>query len=108
MRSRLLCDHMWMLFPLSFLTNSRAPLRLVFDYLYSLSTNLGVIEQVRSGNSLRVVLVPSFYEISLILSGVDCPSARPKDPEPFGREARFFTEHHLLNREVTIILEGKI
>lgn len=65
-----------------------------------------IVEQVKNGNTLRLTLLPSFNEITLILSGVDCPSANPKNPERYGREAKFFTDHHLLNREVSVILEG--
>jgi staphylococcal nuclease domain-containing protein 1 len=65
-----------------------------------------IVEQVKNGNTLRLTLLPSFTEITLIISGVDCPSSNPNHPDPFGREAKFFTEHHLLNREVSVILEG--
>lgn len=66
----------------------------------------GIVEQVKNGNILRLTLLPSFNDITLILSGVDCPSSSLKNPEPFGREAKFFTEHYLLHREVSVILEG--
>jgi len=66
----------------------------------------GIVEKVKNGNTLSVTLLPSFNEVTIILSGVDCPSSNPNNPEPFGREAKFFTEHHLLNREVSVILEG--
>lgn len=65
-----------------------------------------IVEQVKNGNTLRLTLLPSFTEITLIISGVDCPSSNPSNPDAFGREAKFFTEHHLLNREVSVILEG--
>jgi len=67
----------------------------------------GVVEYVRTGTSLRVVLLPSFNEINLFLSGAQAPEqTQSGEFEPFGREAKFFTEHHILNRDVTVILEG--
>jgi len=68
---------------------------------------VGVVELVRTGSSLKVILLPSFNEVTLFLSGVQCPDVKPDgESEPFGREAKFFTEHHILNRDVNIILEG--
>lgn len=68
---------------------------------------VGVVELVRTGSSLKVVLLPSFSEVNLFLSGVQCPEFKQDGEfEPFGREAKFFTEHHILNRDVNIILEG--
>ena len=68
----------------------------------------GVVEQVRTGSSLRVMLVPSFYEINLFLSGASAPEQDQNGQfQPFGREAKFFTEHHVLNRDANIVLEGK-
>jgi len=65
-----------------------------------------IVEQVKDGNKLKLTLLPSFNEVTLLLSGVECPLNRPNDPEPFSREAKFFTEYHLLNREVNVVLEG--
>jgi endonuclease YncB( thermonuclease family) len=50
------------------------------------SAQTGIIE-VKSGSSLRITLVPSFFEVTVMLFGVDCPSSDPKQNEPFGREA---------------------
>lgn len=67
----------------------------------------GVVEQVRTGTSLRIILVPSFYEINLFLSGASAPEQDQNGQfQPFGRESKFFTEHYVLNRDVTIVLEG--
>jgi len=67
----------------------------------------GVLEYVRTGSSLRITLLPTFHDISLNLSGVECPGMDKEGTfEPFGREAKFFTEHYLLNRDVTVVLEG--
>jgi staphylococcal nuclease domain-containing protein 1 len=67
-----------------------------------------VIEKVRNGSTLQVTLVPEFFYITVLLSGVECPAVSPdgKESEAFGREAKFFTEHFLLNRDVQVIIEG--
>ncbi len=66
------------------------------------------MEQVRTGSSMRVVFLPSFYEVTVFLSGVQAPDISPDgEAQPFGRESKFFTEHHILNRDVTVILEGE-
>lgn len=62
----------------------------------------GVVEQVITGNNLRLTLLPSFLNTTLYLSGIECPP----DNEPFSREAKFFSEYYVLNRDVTVILEG--
>jgi len=56
---------------------------------------------------MRVTFLPSFYECTLFLSGVQAPDiSLDGEAQPFGRESKFFTEHHILNRDVTVILEG--
>jgi staphylococcal nuclease domain-containing protein 1 len=62
----------------------------------------GVVEQVITGNNLRLTLLPSFFNTTLYLSGIECPP----ENEPFSREAKFFSEYYVLNRDVTVILEG--
>lgn len=68
----------------------------------------GIVEQVITGSTLRVLLLPSFHEIKLLLSGVEAPQT-PRDdqvPAPFSREAKFLTEHYLLHRDVQVLIEG--
>eukprot|EP01126_Amoeba_proteus_P042870 TRINITY_DN4671_c0_g2_i3.p1 TRINITY_DN4671_c0_g2~~TRINITY_DN4671_c0_g2_i3.p1 ORF type:complete len:936 (+),score=227.18 TRINITY_DN4671_c0_g2_i3:178-2808(+) len=68
----------------------------------------GVVEQVRTGSSLRIYLPSSQEEITVNLSGVHSPVIRYNDEiasEPFSREAKFFTEHCLLHRDVNVVLE---
>ena len=70
-----------------------------------------IIEQVPTGSSLRVLLVPSFHQITLMLSGIQCAGFRrnedgTEEAQPFAREARYFVETRLLNREVQVSLEG--
>ena len=70
-----------------------------------------VIEQIATGSMLRVMLLPSFHQITVMLSGIQCPSIRRgedgnEDAAPFAREARFFVETRLLHRDVKVKLEG--
>ncbi|KAF5272684.1 hypothetical protein FQA39_LY07711 [Lamprigera yunnana] len=74
-----------------------------------------VIEHVRDGSTVRAFLLPDFYHITLMISGIRCPGfklddkGRP-DPSikvPFAEEARYFVEVRLLQRDVEIILESQ-
>merc|ERR1712223_1129495 len=75
-----------------------------------------VIENVRDGSTFRGVLLPEYYYINVMGSGVKAPKVmigrdgRPANDgtaEPYGLEAHFFTESRLLQREVKIILESE-
>eukprot|EP00271_Cylindrocystis_brebissonii_P011331 TRINITY_DN2863_c0_g1_i1.p1 TRINITY_DN2863_c0_g1~~TRINITY_DN2863_c0_g1_i1.p1 ORF type:complete len:1029 (-),score=217.63 TRINITY_DN2863_c0_g1_i1:718-3804(-) len=131
-----------------------------FDAAEVLETNKGqslpaIVEQVRDGSTVRVVLLPSFQYVQVYLAGIQCPSAGRRaafgvesapegtngsgahgngaaDPlapvdgvpnmsqrlaasnasagdlaaEPFGLEARHFTEVRCLHRDVRVVLEG--
>merc|ERR1711963_1284685 len=74
-----------------------------------------VIENVRDGSTVRAFLLPDFYHVTLMMSGVKAPKVmtgrdgRPANDgtaEPYGLEAHYFTEARLLQREVQIILES--
>jgi staphylococcal nuclease domain-containing protein 1 len=70
-----------------------------------------VVEQVRTGSTLRVTLLPSFHNLVVMLSGVQAPMFKRKDDgtqeaEPFARESKFFVEQHVLQRDVQLTLEG--
>ncbi|KAI7986472.1 Ribonuclease TUDOR 1 [Camellia lanceoleosa] len=90
-----------------------------------------IVEQVRDGSTLRVYLLPDFQfvQVFVVESSSDEPngeaSAEPNapltsaqrlaassasstevSPDPFGREAKHFTEIRVLNRDVRIVLEG--
>jgi len=71
-----------------------------------------VIEQVVNGSTFRAFLLPSdiaptYQYVTLLLSGVRAPSARPgEEKESFEDEAKYFVESRLLQRDVTIVLEG--
>jgi len=73
-----------------------------------------IIENVRDGSTVRAFLLPDFYHITLMMSGVKAPkvmTGRDGKPdkdtaEPYGMEAHYFTEARLLQREVQVILES--
>jgi len=69
-----------------------------------------VIEMVRDGSTVRAFLLPTFEYVTVMITGIKCPSQRREGDqqieEPFAAEARYFTESRLLQREVKIILEG--
>jgi len=66
----------------------------------------GVVENVRNGSTFKVILTPSFAEITLYLSGVQAPESKEGQVEPWARESKFFAEHYCLNKDVTVILDG--
>ncbi|XP_037069831.1 LOW QUALITY PROTEIN: staphylococcal nuclease domain-containing protein 1-like [Pollicipes pollicipes] len=73
-----------------------------------------VIEHVRDGSTMRAFLLPDMYHVTVMLSGVRCPTVRlgpdgkPDQAlaEPYCEEARFFVESRLLQRDVQIVLES--
>ncbi|KAM9311355.1 staphylococcal nuclease domain-containing protein 1 [Gastrophryne carolinensis] len=70
-----------------------------------------VIEHVRDGSVVRALLLPDYYLVTVMLSGIKCPTFKreadgTESPEPFAAEAKFFTESRLLQRDVQIILES--
>lgn len=80
------------------------------DSLHQKPVN-AIIEHVRDGCMVRALLLPDHYLVTVLLSGVKCPTfKREADgseiPEAFAAEAKFFTESRLLQRDVQIILES--
>lgn len=69
-----------------------------------------IVEKVKDGSTLRLVLLPDvlpeYYYINVMLSGIRCPSNQADKVEKFGEEAQRFTERHLLQRDVSVILES--
>uniref|UniRef100_A0A668A6W5 Staphylococcal nuclease domain-containing protein n=1 Tax=Myripristis murdjan TaxID=586833 RepID=A0A668A6W5_9TELE len=70
-----------------------------------------IIEHVRDGSVVRALLLPDYYLVTVMLSGIKCPTFKreadgTETPEPFAAEAKFFTESRLLQRDVQIILES--
>jgi staphylococcal nuclease domain-containing protein 1 len=64
-----------------------------------------IVESVRNGTTLNLILPNTFDYITLSLSGVRSPALKP-EVEPFSREAKYITEHLLLHRDVTVTLDG--
>uniref|UniRef100_A0A9J8D5E7 Staphylococcal nuclease domain-containing protein n=1 Tax=Cyprinus carpio carpio TaxID=630221 RepID=A0A9J8D5E7_CYPCA len=80
------------------------------DSLHQKPVN-AIIEHVRDGCIVRALLLPDYYLVTVMLSGVKCPTFKreadgSETPEPFSAEAKFFTESRLLQRDVQIILES--
>ncbi|XP_035258116.1 staphylococcal nuclease domain-containing protein 1 [Anguilla anguilla] len=80
------------------------------DSLHQKPVN-AIIEHVRDGSVVRALLLPDCYLVTVMLSGVKCPTFKreadgTESPEAFAAEAKFFTESRLLQRDVQIILES--
>ncbi|XP_056338641.1 staphylococcal nuclease domain-containing protein 1 [Oenanthe melanoleuca] len=79
------------------------------DSLHQKPVN-AIIEHVRDGSVVRALLLPDYYLVTVMLSGIKCPTfkreADSEVPEPFAAEAKFFTESRLLQRDVQIVLES--
>lgn len=73
-----------------------------------------VIEHVRDGSTVRAFLLPDFYHITLMITGIRCPGFKldnegkpdPSAKVPYAEEAKYFVETRLLQRDVEIILES--
>lgn len=70
-----------------------------------------VIEFVFDGSTVKAFLLPDFYNITLMISGVRCPgwpNGRRENSvgDPYADEARYFVESRLLHRDVEIVLES--
>jgi staphylococcal nuclease domain-containing protein 1 len=64
-----------------------------------------VVENVRNGTTFNVLLTDTFDYFTLTLSGVRSPQLKPEQ-QAFAREAKYFAEHLLLNRDVTVTIDG--
>ncbi|KDQ53594.1 hypothetical protein JAAARDRAFT_72541 [Jaapia argillacea MUCL 33604] len=71
----------------------------------------GIVEQVRDGSTLRIrLLMPDgdHQFVNIVLAGVRCArsstSKQGESAEPWGEEAKFFTESRLLQRPVRVQL----
>jgi staphylococcal nuclease domain-containing protein 1 len=71
-----------------------------------------IVEFIRDGNTVRCLLVPSYYLVTIQLTGIKCPmlkrenSATNETNEPFAEEAKQFIETRLLQRQVKVQLDG--
>ncbi|CAF0800526.1 unnamed protein product [Rotaria sordida] len=71
-----------------------------------------IVEFVRDGNTVRCLLLPSYYLVTLQITGIKCPiskregSSINETSEPFAEEAKQFVDTRLLQRQVKVILDG--
>ncbi|XP_054275181.1 staphylococcal nuclease domain-containing protein 1-like [Macrosteles quadrilineatus] len=73
-----------------------------------------IIEHVRDGSTVRCFLLPDFYHITLMLSGIRCNGFKLDSegrPDPsikveYAEEARYYVESRLLQREVEVVLDS--
>ncbi|XP_058791125.1 staphylococcal nuclease domain-containing protein 1 [Phymastichus coffea] len=65
-----------------------------------------LIEHVRDGSTVKALLLPDFYHITLAISGIRCPTFKQDGPEPFADQAKFFVESRLLQRDIEVLLES--
>ncbi|XP_064490231.1 staphylococcal nuclease domain-containing protein 1-like [Ornithodoros turicata] len=64
-----------------------------------------VVEMVRDGSTLRVLLLPSYHYVTLMLSGIRSPPIQKNSDNSLAEEAKYFTESRLLQRDVEVVLE---
>jgi staphylococcal nuclease domain-containing protein 1 len=71
-----------------------------------------VVEYVRDGSTIRLLLLPTYNVVTVQLSGIRCPGFKREGdtdvPEPFAEEARQFVETRLLQQDVKVVLEGVV
>lgn len=71
-----------------------------------------IVEFIRDGNTVRCLLLPSNYFVTIQLAGIKCPmlkregASNSENNEPFAEEARQFVDARLLQRQVKVILDG--
>ncbi len=70
-----------------------------------------IVEYIRDGSTIRLLLLPTYHVVTVQLSGIRCPgfkreSDNTETPEPFAEEARQFVETRLLQQDVKVVLEG--
>ena len=71
-----------------------------------------IVENVRDGCTLRLLLLPDYYYITLSITGIKTPGFQydaisgTQNPEPLAEEAKLYVEKRLLHREVQVVIEG--
>uniref|UniRef100_A0A1B6ECM6 Staphylococcal nuclease domain-containing protein 1 n=1 Tax=Clastoptera arizonana TaxID=38151 RepID=A0A1B6ECM6_9HEMI len=73
-----------------------------------------IVEHVRDGSTVRCLLLPDFYYVTIMMTGIRCPSNKlDADGKPdlsvkvdYADEARYFVESRLLQRDVDVVLES--
>jgi staphylococcal nuclease domain-containing protein 1 len=84
------------------------PKQFVDKHKLSLPLN-GIVEFIRDGNTLRCLLIPSYYLVTIQLTGIKCPMLKREHNsinELFAEEAKQYVEKRLLQRQVKILLDG--
>ena len=70
-----------------------------------------LVEYVVNGGTLRLTLLDDWSTLTLMLSGVQCPSmgrgGPDAAPEPYAREAKHLAECTVLHRRMTLLVEGE-
>uniref|UniRef100_A0A6B2KX68 Uncharacterized protein n=1 Tax=Arcella intermedia TaxID=1963864 RepID=A0A6B2KX68_9EUKA len=66
-----------------------------------------VVESVKTGSQLNLLLTDTMENVTVCLSGIRCPGTKSDSgPEMFHREAKFFTEYYLLHRTVSVTFDS--
>ena len=71
-----------------------------------------IVENVRDGCTLRLLLLPDFHYITLSITGIKTPGFQydaisgTQNPEPLAEDAKVYVEKRVLHREVQIVIEG--
>uniref|UniRef100_A0A6B2EL05 Staphylococcal nuclease domain-containing protein 1 n=1 Tax=Phlebotomus kandelakii TaxID=1109342 RepID=A0A6B2EL05_9DIPT len=83
------------------------------SWLRALKTD-GIVEFVASGSRFRILIPKDSCLVTFLLAGISCPrSARPaannapaQEGEPYGDDALNFTKERILQRDVSVHMEG--
>jgi len=85
------------------------PIQLLEQYSSGKKPCAAVVDSIRSGSTLRVVLLPSFMQILVDVAGIQAPSVKwvpeqkkHEEVEPFGLNSLKFVEDHVLHRDIAI------
>lgn len=90
-------------------------IKYVEDNLQAVMDKLGkkpikaIVEHVHDGSTMKVLLLPDYYRITLAISGIRCPrinSDQSSDEANLAKQAHFYTESRLLQRDVEVTLES--
>jgi staphylococcal nuclease domain-containing protein 1 len=69
-----------------------------------------IVEYVRDGSTVRLLLLPTYHHITLQFSGIKSPGFKREGerevPEPFAEEAKQYVESRMLQSDVQVVLEG--
>lgn len=68
-----------------------------------------IVEFIRDGNTLRCLLLPFYYLVTIQITGIKCPMLKHEENsanEPFAEEAKEYIETRLLQRDVKLLLNG--